>query len=82
MSESAAQLRRMREVLGKLIQLSGRNRAQIGEHLGGGPHQVRRLLSGESELHARHILEIAGLIGIRPIEFFHIVFEDEPAEPS
>lgn len=72
----------MREVLGKLIQLSDLSRVEIGEHLGGGPHLVRRILSGDSELKARHILEIAELIGIRPIEFFHIVFEHEPAEPS
>jgi hypothetical protein len=82
MVPSDAQLQRMREVLGKLIQLSEVSRVKIGDHLGGGPHLVRRILSGDSELKARHILEIAELIGIRPIEFFHIVFGDEPGEPS
>jgi hypothetical protein len=82
MPDSEAQLRRMREVLGKLIQLSDMTRVEIGERLGGGPHLVRRILHGDTELKARHILEIAELIGIRPIEFFHIVFEGEPARPS
>jgi hypothetical protein len=82
MPDSAALLQRMREVLGKLIQLSDMSRVEIGERLGGGPHLVRRILSGDSELKARHILEIAELIGIRPIEFFHIVFEDKPGAPS
>jgi transcriptional regulator with XRE-family HTH domain len=72
----------MREVLGKLIQLSDMTRVEIGERLGGGPHLVRRILNGDTELKARHILEIAELIGIRPLEFFHIVFEGEPAKPS
>ena len=80
--DSEAVLRRMREVLGKLIQLSDMTRVEIGERLGGGPHLVRRILNGETDLKARHILEIAELIGIRPLEFFHIVFEDEPARPS
>jgi transcriptional regulator with XRE-family HTH domain len=82
MPDSDAQLRRMREVLGKLIQLSDMTRVEIGERLGGGPHLVRRILNGDTELKARHILEIAELIGIRPIEFLHIVFEGEPAKPS
>src|ERR1700692_1619802 len=82
MPDSEAQLRRMREVLGKLIQLSDMTRVEIGERLGGGPHLVRRILNGETDLKARHILEIAELIGIRPLEFFHIVFEGEPATPS
>lgn len=82
MPDSEAMLRRMREVLGKLIQLSDMTRVEIGERLGGGPHLVRRILNGDTELKARHILEIAELIGIRPIEFFHIVFEGEPARPS
>jgi transcriptional regulator with XRE-family HTH domain len=82
MPDSEAQLRRMREVLGKLIQLSDMTRVEIGERLGGGPHLVRRILNGDTELKARHVLEIAELIGIRPIEFFHIVFEGEPARPS
>ena len=80
--DSEAVLRRMREVLGKLIQLSDMTRVEIGERLGGGPHLVRRILNGDTELKARHILEIAELIGIRPLEFFHIVFEGEPARPS
>src|ERR1700680_2189917 len=80
--DSEAVLRRMREVLGKLIQLSDMTRVEIGERLGGGPHLVRRILNGETDLKARHILEIAELIGIRPIEFLHIVFEGEPAKPS
>jgi transcriptional regulator with XRE-family HTH domain len=80
--DSEAVLRRMREVLGKLIQLSDMTRVEIGERLGGGPHLVRRILNGDTELKARHILEIAELIGIWPIEFFHIVFEGEPAKPS
>jgi transcriptional regulator with XRE-family HTH domain len=79
---SEVMLRRMREVLGKLIQLSDMTRVEIGARLGGGPHLVRRILNGDSELKARHILEIAELIGIRPIEYFHIVFEGEPAKPS
>ena len=82
MPDSEAVLRRMREVLGKLIQLSDMTRVEIGERLGGGPHLVRRILNGDTELKARHILEIAELIGIRPLEFFHIVFEGEPARPS
>jgi transcriptional regulator with XRE-family HTH domain len=82
MPGSDALLRRMREVLGKLIQLSDMTRVEIGERLGGGPHLVRRILNGDTELKARHILEIAELIGIRPIEYFHIVFEGEPAKPS
>lgn len=82
MPDPEALLRRMREVLGKLIQLSDMTRVEIGERLGGGPHLVRRILNGDTELKARHILEIAELIGIRPIEFFHIVFEGEPARPS
>ena len=82
MLDSEAVLRRMREVLGKLIRLSDMTRVEIGERLGGGPHLVRRILNGDTELKARHILEIADLIGIRPLEFFHIVFEGEPAKPS
>jgi transcriptional regulator with XRE-family HTH domain len=73
---------RMREVLGRLIKLSGMSRVEIGERLGGGPHLVRRILSGETELKARHVVEIAELIGVRPIEYFRIVFADESHEPS
>jgi transcriptional regulator with XRE-family HTH domain len=69
-------------VLGRLIELSGMSRVEIGERLGGGPHLVRRILTGETELKARHVVEIAELIGVRPIEFFHIVFADERHEPS
>jgi len=72
----------MREVLGRLIELSGMRRLEIGERLGGGPHLVRWILSGETELKARHVVEIAELIGVRPIEYFRIVFDDESREPS
>jgi hypothetical protein len=77
-----ASLQRMRQVLGKLIEVSEMTRVEIGERLGGGPHLVRRILAGDSELKVRHILEIAELIGIRPIEFFHIVFDGAPGDPS
>jgi hypothetical protein len=82
MVPSEAELARMRYLLGRLIELSGMSRVAIGERLGGGPHLVRRILAGDSELKVRHILESGELIGVHPSEFFHILFKDPPAEPS
>jgi transcriptional regulator with XRE-family HTH domain len=83
MSGSKAEVARVREALRSLIDLSGLSRREIEKRLSaqGSGVDLTRLLAGRFEIKLRHILDIAQVIDIHPLEFFRLTFK-EPEERS
>lgn len=78
MGGSEAEVVRARETLSHLIEFSGMSRRQVEKRLleEGCGTDLGRLLSGRLDLKLRHVVDICRVIGIYPLEFFHIVFRD------
>jgi hypothetical protein len=78
MGGSGAEVVRARETLSHFIELSGLSRREVERRLleQGCGTDLGRLLSGRLDLKLRHIVDICRVIGIYPLEFFHIVFKD------
>lgn len=78
MGGSEAEVVRARETLSHLIELSGMSRREVEKRLleQGCGTDLGRLLSGRLDLKLRHIVDICRVIGIYPLEFFHIVWKD------
>jgi hypothetical protein len=83
MGGSKAEVVRVREALRSLIDLSGLSRREIEKRLSaqGDGVDVTRLLAGRFEIKLRHVLDIAQVIGIHPLELFRLTFK-EPEERS
>lgn len=73
----------MRQALRNLIGLSGLSRREIEKLLSaqGDGVNLTRLLAGAYEMKVRHVLDITRALGIHPLEFFRLIFE-EPEQPS
>jgi hypothetical protein len=78
MGGSKAEVVRSRETLSHLIELSGLSRREVERRLleQGCGTDLGRLLGGRLDLKLRHVLDICRVIGIYPLEFFHMVFKD------
>ncbi len=79
MGGSEAEVLRIREVLGNLIELSGLSRREIEKRLQedtGAATDLGRLLSGRLDLKVRHLLDICRVIDVYPQELFRIVFKE------
>jgi hypothetical protein len=83
MSGNQAEVTRAREALRSLIDLSGMSRREIENRLSlqGSGVDLTRLLAGRFEIKLRHILDITKVIGLHPLEFFRLIFQ-EPEERS
>jgi hypothetical protein len=78
-----AEVERARGTLRHLIELSGLSRREVKRRLVelGSDTDLARLLSGRLDVKLRHVLELGHVLGIHPLEFFHIVFK-EPEQRS
>jgi hypothetical protein len=82
-SVTTAAVERARARLRDLIELSGLSRREVEKLLveQGAGTDLGRLLSGRLDLKLRHVVDICGVIGIHPLEFFRMVFR-EPRQRS
>jgi hypothetical protein len=80
-SPGKAAATRVREALRALIDLSGLSRREIERRLSqqGGGIDLTRLLTGRFEIKLRHLLDVAHVIGIHPLELFRLCFREPPA---
>jgi hypothetical protein len=83
MRRSDREVRRAREILSDLIDLSGMSRREVERRLleEDSGTDVNRLLSGKLDLKLRHILEICRLVGIYPLVFFNILLNQPEPSP-
>jgi hypothetical protein len=83
MGGSKAEVGRSRKTLAHLIELSGSSRREVERRLveEGCGTDMGRLLSGRLDLKLRHVLDICRVIGVHPLEFFHMVWK-EPEQRS
>lgn len=77
MGDSRADVARVREALGSLVDLSGLSRREIERRLAKQERglDVGRLLNGKFELKLHHMLDILCVLEIHPVEFFRLVFK-------
>lgn len=83
MGGSKADVARIREALGSLVDLSGLSRREIERRLTepGPGFDVSRLLGGRFELKLYQMLDILRVLEVHPVEFFRLIFK-EPEQRS
>jgi hypothetical protein len=83
MESGEAGAARVRETLAGLVALSGLSQREIARRLArqGCGLDVSRLLGGKFELRLRQVLDVIHVLGIHPVEFFRLVF-NEPEKRS
>ncbi len=74
---------RARKALRLLVTIAGVSRREVRRRLlmVNGGTDVTRLLSGDLDLKIRHVLDICGVLGLHPGEFFSITYP-RPSEPT
>jgi hypothetical protein len=78
MSGIKADVARVREALGNLVDLSGLSRREIERRLAqdGSGFDVSRLLVGRFELKLHQMLDILCVLEVHPGEFFRLMFKE------
>jgi hypothetical protein len=78
-----AAVERARARLRDVIELAGLSRRAVEKLLvdQGAGTDLGRMLSGRLDLKLRHVVDICGVIGLHPLEFFRMVFR-EPRQRS
>jgi|ERR1700674_2152071 len=78
MGGSKAEVKRVREVLSSLVDVSGLSRREIARRLArqGSGLDVSRLLGGQLELKLHQVLDILRVLEIHPVEFFRLIFKE------
>jgi hypothetical protein len=78
MEGGKADVVRVRETLGSLVDLSGLSRREIERRLAqqGSGLDVSRLLSGKFELRLHQMLDVIRVLDIHPVEFFRLIFKE------
>ena len=78
--EHERDIRRMIELLNKLLQLEGRSQRSLEQELGLGSSGMSKILKGVIRLQVSHVLMILEALEIPPGQFFRLVYPEEGRE--
>lgn len=78
------EIRRLAEVLSTAVRLANRTRQSVEGQIGFSSGYLSKVLGGTVDLRVRHILAVAGALGLEPGAFFRLAFPAGPTagEPS
>jgi transcriptional regulator with XRE-family HTH domain len=71
--------RRLVELLGRLVKLSGRSLRSLEEELGMGSSVLSKILNGVIRPQLSYVLLIAGALGVSPAQFFQLAYPRKTA---
>lgn len=73
---------RLLELLRVAMRILGFTNRDVEKALGLSYGYLSRLFSGSIELKVEHILQILGVLGLTPAEYFHLAYPRKPSPPS
>jgi hypothetical protein len=73
---SDQEMKELRRVLARAVEVLDLPRRQIERELGLGNGSLVRWLDGEIEIRLRHLLDLARLLGVAPVEFLELGFPE------
>lgn len=80
--ETSAEARRLLTVLKTAMRVLGYSNRQIERKMGLSDSYLSRVFSEAIELRISHIIEIARIIGVEPVEIFQLAFPERTAQPT
>lgn len=80
--ETSPEARRILTVLKTAMRVLGYSNRQIERKMGLSDSYLSRVFSETIELRISHIVEIARIIGVEPVEIFQLAFPERMAQPT